>query len=172
MAKSQPGTPAKEGSAAAAAAPAAAASRPKPRGRSSGGLLWLLVAVVAVLTGLSLHLATNTRFVFQPEVMQRIAQEAINATASDPDNVERLTQLVVQKLRAQYGSHVLAEPEWMFNNAGGAMGAMLVLHCSFSEYVIIFGTPLGTEGHTGRFLADDYFTILHGEQVFTDFLQT
>ena len=78
--------------------------------------------------------------------------------------MEDLIREVHSDLFKSYPRHIHRYPKWILNNAGGAMGAMCVLHASLTEYVMIFGTPLGTEGHTGRFFVDDYFIILAGEQ--------
>jgi C-8 sterol isomerase len=97
-------------------------------------------------------------YVFEPEVLHEIARRHLGPP------MEQMLPKLVADLAERYPGHIETDLNWVFNNAGGAMGAMTFLHGSITEYLIVFGTPIGTEGHTGRFFADDYFIILEGEQ--------
>ncbi|MBI4950620.1 MAG: hypothetical protein HY908_01170 [Myxococcales bacterium] len=96
-------------------------------------------------------------YIFDPEELQSIARSVVGQP------IDAQIDAIRAELGRRHGKHVAPAREWVFNNAGGAMGAMLVLHASITEYVIIFGTPLGTTGHSGRFAAEDYFMMLQGE---------
>ncbi|KZT24908.1 ERG2 and sigma1 receptor-like protein [Neolentinus lepideus HHB14362 ss-1] len=128
-------------------------------------VLRLAAVFVFVATCSWLDTIKHQWYVFDPTTIHELAQAAI---AASPNSTQGMIDHIVANLTDTYPSSQIAintdKSEWVFNNAGGAMGAMYIIHASVTEYLIIFGTPLGTEGHTGLHTADDYFNILHGEQ--------
>ncbi|ETI23803.1 hypothetical protein G647_05609 [Cladophialophora carrionii CBS 160.54] len=120
-------------------------------------------------------------YIFDHTELQKLVDESLRLY---PNSTAGVVHNIVSTLREIHGPALVgvdpfpgADPskhdispispypeQWMFNNAGGAMGSMYIIHASITEYLIIFGTALGTEGHSGRHTADDYFMILEGEQ--------
>ncbi|XP_051013971.1 sigma non-opioid intracellular receptor 1 isoform X2 [Acomys russatus] len=118
----------------------------------------LLLAVGAVLTqAVWLWLGTQN-FVFQREEIAQLARQYAGL-----DHELAFSRLIVE-LRRLHPGHVLPDEElqWVFVNAGGWMGAMCLLHASLSEYVLLFGTALGSRGHSGRYWAEISDTIISG----------
>jgi C-8 sterol isomerase len=97
-------------------------------------------------------------YIFEPVVLHEVVRGALGQP------LPRMIEAIAGELSRRYPGHILREREWILSNAGGAMGHILLLHSSITEYLIVFGTPVGTAGHSGRFLAEDYFYILDGEQ--------
>lgn len=110
-----------------------------------------------------------TNYIFDPLTLNQIVNSVIvkhEETSTDYD-IKAVLHEIRDSLASHYGDNLInkyVEEDWVFNNAGGAMGQMLILHASVTEYVIFFGSAVGTEGHSGVHFADDYFTIIHGEQ--------
>ena len=127
-------------------------------------ILLALGAILGVLTTLMYSLDSHLEkfYIFTPSELHSLSQEAISLHGNDTASV---VSHIVSTLSATHGPHINLDEEWIFNNAGGAMGAMYIIHASITEYLIVFGTAIGTEGHTGRHTADDYFHILKGEQL-------
>lgn len=139
----------------------------------------LLLIPVAILIGYIDSIKEN-HYIFDPKKLHDLTKRALvhhghlNITndgqlipipQKSADSIRPVIDYIVADLRKSIDNRFLAtKEEWIFNNAGGAMGSMYIIHASLTEYLIIFGTPLGTEGHTGLHTADDYFHILYGEQ--------
>ncbi|KAL1296503.1 hypothetical protein AAFC00_000014 [Neodothiora populina] len=104
-------------------------------------------------------------YIFEPTQLHELSQRAIAAHGNDTGAVVREIVHELSAAGSAVSPHVNLDEEWIFNNAGGAMGGMYIIHASVTEYLIIFGTAIGTEGHTGRHTADDYFHILKGTQL-------
>ncbi|OAA56997.1 c-8 sterol isomerase [Niveomyces insectorum RCEF 264] len=113
----------------------------------------IAVAVLATIVYL-IEKNLDSFYIFQTDHLHDLAKRGVATHGNDTAAVIRY---ITDELRGTgaVSTYMSKDQEWFFNNAGGAMGGMTILHAS---------TTIGTEGHTGRHTADDYFHILHGEQ--------
>lgn len=98
-----------------------------------------------------------TSYVFDPQVLDEISQRHLGQP------VEQMFAAITADLAERYPGKIDDSKPWIFNNAGGVMILMKLLHASTKEYVMLWGTPIGSEGHTGRHLAEFYDTVIDGE---------
>lgn len=95
---------------------------------------------------------------FDPDLLAAIAADC--ADVPFDEMVDRVTA----RLQAAYPGLVHDDRPWLFNRAAGATGMMKLVHGSLTEYVLIFGSAIGTEGHSGRYWMDVYDFMLAGVQ--------
>jgi len=96
-------------------------------------------------------------YVFDPQVIHEVSRKHLGQP------LEQMFAHVIAELSERYPGAIDDSKPWIFNNAGGVMLQMKLLHASTREYVMIWGTPIGSEGHTGRHLVEFYDTVLDGE---------
>lgn len=96
-------------------------------------------------------------YLFDPDKLRTIALEAVGLPH------KQMVQTIIDKLAHAYPGHIETKQRWIFSLTAGATGVMTILHASLSEYVLIFGTPIGTEGFSGRYHFEIYDWVLAGD---------
>lgn len=96
-------------------------------------------------------------YIFDPQRLQEIGSRAVGLP------FEQMVQTVLDQVAEAYPGHTETKQEWVFSLAGGITGIMTVIHGSLSEYVLIFGTPIGSEGFSGRYHIDIWDVVLSGQ---------
>lgn len=97
----------------------------------SSFIILALSSIYAIYAILDTRLLDN-HYIFTPEKLHALSQASIQQHGN---NTKALVANIVEQLRADesIAPYVSETEEWMFNNAGGAMGAMYIIHASKSD---------------------------------------
>jgi C-8 sterol isomerase len=141
-------------------------SRPPPRTWSS--TLTVLAVVLAVLSAVFYYLDSHLEwfYILNPKDLHDLSLRAIGAHGNDTRSV---VGFIVSELSEKLpGGYINLDEEWIFNNAGGAMGAMYIIHASTS-FAPIFYYPkysgMGCCGHMTQLFTARTALLKHKSQV-------
>ena len=96
-------------------------------------------------------------YIFDPNALQGIVKKNLNLPLED-----RL-DAIIAGIDQAYPKRICTKKKWAFTIAGGVAGQLTLLYGSLSEYLLIVGFPVGTEGYSGRFAPLIYDVVIEGE---------
>jgi len=102
------------------------------------------------------------KYRIDPDVLHTVAKQVAGLPL---DNGELITH-TVELLAAQYPDLIDPVPgRWVGSKAGGILGKVRFLYFSPREYIVIFGSPTGTQGFSGRYKHVDIHKFLLAGQI-------
>jgi hypothetical protein len=82
-----------------------------------------------------------------PNDLHEIAAQVVGLHLDPGELIARATELLATK----YPDLIDVGGRWVGNKAGGILGKVRFLYFTPREYVVIFGSPSGTQGFSGRY---------------------
>lgn len=97
-----------------------------------------------------------------PDVLATVAKEVVAQPLAGGELIARATQLLAEA----YPDLIDATPgRWVGSKAGGILGKVRFLYFSPREYIVLFGSPTGTQGFSGRYKHVDIHKFLISGQI-------
>lgn len=97
-------------------------------------------------------------YIFDPDTLQDICRKNLNLP------LEEKIEAITDDLDRQYPNRIRRRKRWIFSISGGSMGMLTIMYASLTEYLVLFGSAIGSGGYTGRFRwCHIYDIILDGE---------
>jgi len=113
-----------------------------------------IVVPILAVSSLLLFAGCSGNYAFTPEGIHDIAKLGVG---QDP---EQAIATIQAELRRQFPDLIRKDLVWHFNYTGGTLGQMAILYASTKEYILIFGTPIGSEGFSGRYAGMDVYDCM------------
>jgi C-8 sterol isomerase len=95
--------------------------------------------------------------VFDPEIVHACALKSLGLPKA------AMLDAFADAMEERYPGVLDRTQPWVYSIAGGAMIQIKLYYASIFEYVMIWGTPIGSEGHSGRHRSGFWDTVIDGE---------
>jgi C-8 sterol isomerase len=96
-------------------------------------------------------------YLFDPDVIHECALAGIGKPKP------AMFDFIADAIEERYPGRIDRSQPWLYSIAGGAMIEMKLYYASVFEYLMIWGTPIGSEGHSGRHAVGFWDTVVDGE---------